>query len=146
MTDTNTTTEETPDDHDADPTFDADAETVTDAWTGAFIYTSWGYGQTNVEMAQIVDVSSTGKTVCAKLVAAERVNTARTSESVRPSADQYGEAFRLHVRNSGGDPAFRGSYPYVNGDPEDGQRRGSFLPFDNTAGKSVHQTAPNHGH
>lgn len=133
-------------DTDADPTFDPENETVTDAWTGAFIYTSWGYGQTNVEMAQIVEVSDSGKTVLARMVRPERVDAARGSESVRPTADQYGEPFRLHVRNSAGDPAFRGSYPYVSGDPEDGQRRDSFLPFGNAAGKTVHQTAPNHGH
>ena len=129
-----------------DETFDADAETVTDAWTGAFIYTSWGYGQTNVEMAQIVDVSASGKTVKARLVVPERVSTERTSESVRPSAEQYGDEFRLYVRACRDDPAFRGSYPYINGEMDGGTRMDSFLPFSNTADHSVHQTAPNCGH
>lgn len=134
------------DDAGDDPTFDPEAETVGDGWEGVFIYTSWGYGQTNVEMAQVVEVSDTGKTVLARLVEPERVEAERGSESLRPSADQYGEEFRLHVRNSGGDPAFRGSYPFINGDPEEGTRRGSFLPFSNTAGATVHQTPTNQGH
>ena len=133
-------------DDDADPHFDADAETVSASWIGSYIYTSWGYNQTNVEMAQIVDVSDTGKTVLARLVSPECVDTSRGSKSLRPSADQYGDEFRLHVRNSGGDPAFRGSYPYLNGNMDEGTRMDSFLPFSNTPEHSLHQTAPNCGH
>jgi hypothetical protein len=129
-----------------DETFDPDAETVTDAWEGAFINTNWGYGQTNMEMAQIVEVSDSGKTVLARLVRAERVDTDRGSESLRPSADQYGDEFRLHVRASRDEPAFRGSYPYTTGDPDDGERLDTFLPFDNAPENTVHQTPTNHGH
>lgn len=138
--------QEETDDHTDAEHFDPDAETVTDAWEGAFIYSSWGYGQTNVELAQIVEVSDSGKTVLARLVAAERVEAHKTSESLRPSAEQYGDEFRLHVRNSGGDPAFRGSYPFLNGEMDEGTRRGSFLPWSSTAGATVHQTATGYGH
>jgi hypothetical protein len=128
-------------------TFDPDAETVTDAWDGAFIHTNWGYGQTNIEFAQITDVSDSGKTVLARLVTAERTDHDRTNEYLRPNAEQYGDEFRLHVRNSGGDPAFRGSYPLgSDGYMDEITRRGWFSPFDTTAENTVRQTAPNHGH
>jgi hypothetical protein len=126
--------------------FDPDAETVTDAWEGAFIHESWGYGQTNNDFAQIVEVSDTGKTVLARLVRAEAVDEHKTSRSVRPTADQYGEEFRLHVRAPGGDPAFRGSYPYIDGDSDNGTRKGHFRPFGDTAGKTVPETRSGCGH
>lgn len=129
-----------------DDTFDADAETVTDAWEGAFIYTSFGYNQTDAFFARIVDVSGSGKTVVAKPARPETTDRSKGSESLRPTAETYGDEFRLHVRNSGGDPAFRGSYPYIDGTESTGTRRDSFLPFSNTAGASVHQTAPGYGH
>lgn len=126
--------------------FDPEKPSVSGEWEGEFIYTSWGYGQTNVEMAKITEVSDTGKTVLAKLVVPERVSTAKASESVAPTEETYGEEFRLYVRNSGGRPAFRGSYPYINGDPDEGTRRVSFVSWDGVAGDSVHQTAPGYGH
>lgn len=131
---------------DRDAAFDAAAETVTDAWEGAFIYTSWGYEQTNVTFAQIIDVSDSGKTVLTRLVAAETAKRSNASEHLQPTTEQYGDAFRLHVRNSRGDPAFRGSYPYLNGDMDDSMRLDSFRPFKNTADNTVRQTAPHHRH
>lgn len=126
--------------------FDAAAETVTDAWVGTFIYTSWGYEQTNVTFAQIIDVSGSGKTVRARLVTAETVRRSKASDHLRPTPQQYGDEFRLHVRNCRGDPAFRGSYPYLNGDMDDSTRLDSFLSFTNTADNTVRQTAPHHRH
>lgn len=123
--------------------FDPDAETVTDAWEDTFLSTSWGYDQTNVELAQIVEVSDTGKTVLACRVAAELIDRTKGSEHLRPLAERFGEEFRLHVRNSGGDPAFRGSYPLgPDGDMDESTRRGWFRPVDDT----VRQTAPNYRH
>lgn len=87
-------------DADRDAQFDAAAETVTDAWEGAFIYTSWGYDQTNVTFAQIIDVSDSGKTVRAQLVTAETVSRSNASEHLRPTAEQYGDKFRLQDRKS----------------------------------------------
>jgi hypothetical protein len=137
----------TDEDHDADPTFDPDEETVTEAWEGTYISASWGYNQTNVELAQIVEVSDSGKTVLARFVAAERVGHGRTSEQLRPSAEQYGEQFRLQVRSVRGDPMFRGSYPLGNdGDMDGPTRRGSFYPWSNDPDNSIRQTATNHGH
>lgn len=131
-----------------DSTFDPEEETVTEAWEGAFIYTSWGYGQTNVNMAQITEVSDSGKTVLARLVAKECVESEKGSDSMRPSADQYGDEFRLHVRagSKASKPSFRGSYPFLDGDMDEGTRRDSFLPFGNDEGNTVHQTSANHGH
>lgn len=136
------------DSNDAGPTFDPEAETVTDAWEGAYISASWGYNQTNVELAQIVEVSDSGKTVLARFVTAERVGHGQTSEQLRPTPDQYGDEFRLHVRDGiKDDPRFRGSYPLGNdGDMDGPTRRGSFYPFDNDPEHSIRQTAPNHGH
>jgi len=94
-------------------------------------------------------VSESGKTVLARFVTAERVDHGRTSEQLRPTANQYGDEFRLHVRDGiKDDPRFRGSYPLSNdGDMDDGPtRRGSFYPFDNSPENSIHQTATNHGH
>lgn len=141
MTDGGQTTEE------KEPAqFDPEAETVTDAWEGAYLYCSWGYDQTNIATAQIVDVSDTGKTVLCRLVEKEKVNTGKTTESVRPASEQYGEKFRLHVRNSAGEPVFRGSYPYIQGDPDKGKRKGSFFPWSKKSGKTVYQSAPGCGH
>jgi hypothetical protein len=135
------------DGNNTDPTFDPDEETVTNAWEGAFISASWGYEQTNVELAQIVEVSDSGKTVLAQFVAAERVGHGRTSEQLRPTADQYGDEFRLQVRSVRGDPMFRGSYPLGNdGDMDGPTRRGSFYPFSNDPETSIRRTATNHGH
>jgi hypothetical protein len=133
-------------DTDGQAHFDPNAETVSEAWEGAFIHESWGYGQTNNDFAQIVEVSDTGKTVLARLVRAEAVDEHKTSRSVRPTADQYGEEFRLHVRAPGGDPAFRGSYPYIDGDSDNGTRKGHFRPFGDTAGKTVPETRSGCGH
>jgi hypothetical protein len=136
------------DGNNTDPTFDPDEETVTEAWEGAYISASWGYNQTNVELAQIVEVSDSGKTVLARFVTAERVGCGRTSEQLRPSAEQYGEEFRLHVRDGiDGDPKFRGSYPLGNdGDTDGPTRRGSFYLWSNDPDNSIRQTATNHGH
>jgi len=128
-----------------DNAFDADAGTVTDEWEGAYLYTSWGYGQTNVNFAQIVEVSDSGKTVLARMVPADVETESDGSEGVLPDGDQYGEPFRLHVRGGDRGASFRGSYPYIDGDPEAGERLDSFLPVAETDG-SIHRTPTNHGH
>jgi hypothetical protein len=130
-----------------DETFDPDAETITDAWEGAYISAQWGYDRTNVELAQIIDVSKSGKTVLARLVGAERVGHGRTSKQLRPTAEQYGDEFRLHVRSPSDDPVFRGSYPLgPDGDMDDATRRGSFYPFDNDPENSIRETRTGFGH
>lgn len=130
-------------------TFDPDDETVTDAWEGVFLHSSWGYGQTNVEMAQIVEVSDSGKTVKARMVRAEKVaNDGHGSDKMRPTAEQYGEEFRLQVRSDyrGEEPVFRGSYPYIDGTKESGTRLDNLYVMDNDADSSVRQTAHGYKH
>ena len=130
-----------------DTTFDANKETVTDDWEGVYISASWGHGQTNVELAQIVDVSDSGKTVLAQLVAGERVDYGRTSEQLRPTAEQLGDEFHLHVREVRDEPRFKGSYPLSNdGDMDGPTRQGFFRPWSNDAGESIRQTATGYGH
>lgn len=127
--------------------FDRDAETVTDAWLGEFISSSWGYGQTNVEFAVITDVSDSGKTVLAQRVGAERVDSAKGSESVRPAGDPFGDEFRLHVRAGAREdrPSFRGTYPTgSDGDMDGPTRRGWLSPVD--ADSTQHRTATGYGH
>ena len=132
----------------ATETFDPEAETVTDAWEGVYLHTSWGYNQTNVEMAQIVDVSDTGKTVKARMVRAEKVeNDGHGSDKMRPTAEQYGEEFRLQVRAMGRDePVFRGSYPYIDGTKDAGTRLDNLYVMDNEPEATVHQTAHGYKH
>ena len=132
-----------------EPVFDAEAETVTDVWEGVFLHSSWGYGQTNVEMAQIVDVSDTGKTVKARMVRAEKAdNDGHGSDSMRPTAQQYGDEFRLQVRSRHNDeePMFRGSYPYIDGDMDNGTRLGNLYVMDNDPEATVRQTAHGYKH
>jgi hypothetical protein len=133
--------------------FDAEAETVSDAWVGVFISCSWGYGQTQRNYAQIVDVSSTGKTVLCRRVGQDVVNRPnKTQENVVPNAEQVGPDFRLHVRarSNSEEPHFRGSYPYIWSEIADGEddpstRMGTFLVCDSNP-KPDYQTAPNAGH
>jgi len=129
-------------------TFDPEAETVTDAWEGVYLHSNWGYGQTNVEMAQITEVSDSGKTVKARMVKKEKVkNDGHGSDRMRPSAEQYGEEFRLQVRSMGRDePVFRGSYPYIDGTKEGGTRLDNLYVMDNEPGSTVHQTAHGYKH
>lgn len=119
---------------------------VSQAWKGAFLYDSWGYGQTNVEFAQITRVSDSGKTVWARLCTASSNPECYGSETVVPEAQQYGDEFELRVRECRGDPLFKGSHPLgPDGDMDDGTRLGSFSPYDK-GDKGMHQTPANQGH
>jgi hypothetical protein len=140
---------ETESDEDDDSEDDADEQermTVTDDWEGVFLYSSWGYNQTNVEFAQIVDVSDTGKTVLCRMVRGQCVEQSNGSDSLRPSAEQYGDEFRLHVRGPDGVPMFRGSYPHIDGDMDTGKRRGWLIPWSNEVDKTVHRTSHGYRH
>lgn len=117
---------------------------VTDAWEGEFLHTSWGYNQTNVELAQILEVSSTGKTVSCRLVKPEVASRGQGSEKLSPTGEQYGHEFRLYVRDVNGSPVFRGSYPHCNGDVDAGTRKGHFYRLD--PDDSVHQTPIGYRH
>jgi hypothetical protein len=132
------------DDSEDDDADEQESATVSESWRGAFISTSWGYDSTTVNAAQITDVSGSGKTVVARLVATERVDASQTYEDVRPTAEQFGDEFRLHVRSGGGDkPVFRGSYPFIQGDSDNGTRMGTFTPWSNNPDATAYQSAPN---
>lgn len=129
-------------------TWDPDAETVTDAWEGVFLHSSWGYNQTNVEFAQIVDVSDSGKTVLARMVRGEVAERSQGSDGMLPSAEQYGDEFRLQVRADyrGEEPCFRGSYPYIDGDMDNGTRLDNLYVMSDNPDATVHQTAHGYKH
>jgi len=128
-----------------DAAFDADAGTVTDEWAGAFIYTSWGYGQTNVNFAQIVEVSDSGKTVLARMVTANVDTRSNGTEGVLPRRRSVRRVVPAPRPRQRARASFRGSYPYIDGDPESGERLDSFIPVAE-AGESIHRTPTNHGH
>lgn len=79
---------------------------------GQYIYASWGYDQTNIDFAQITEVSDTGKTVKARRVKKERGERMGAHDVVTPTSEQYGEEFRLKVNQHGDTITLRGSYPY----------------------------------
>lgn len=126
-------------------TADGPQSTVSQAWEGAFLYASWGYNQTNVDFVQIIDVSDSGKTVKAKRCTGTVQSSGKGSESVAPEGETYGDEFRLHVREFNGSPVFRGSYPFIKGDMDEGTRSGSFYPYAK-GDQGVHRTAPGYGH
>ncbi len=127
--------------------FDPEAETVTEDWIGVFIHTSWGYGQTNCEFARIIDVSDTGKTVIARRVSVKTTESSHGNNHLQPEPQQFGDEFRLYVRNANGEPVFRGTYPSSSDGSMDGPtRRDSFYVFDNSVDNSVRETATNYGH
>lgn len=129
---------------DAPAPYDPDAETVAQEWEGEVIFESWGYNQTNVDLAEIVDVSDSGKTVVARRVSAAVAERGSGSETLTPDGDPHGDEFRLHVRASDSGVYFRGSYPYITGREDDGTRMGTFLPYGDRDG--VHQTDAHHRH
>ena len=113
---------------------------------GDIFYTSWGYDQTNIDFAQIVEISPSGKTVKCRMMSKERVG----KWNVRPTT-LYGVVFRLHVRRWNGEAYLRGSYPFVQGlgvQVEDktkwgtALRRGSFSKYT----KPIYETPIGMGH
>lgn len=118
--------------------------TVSQDMEDTFIYASWGYNQTNIDMAKIVEVSDTGKTVVAQRVKKERVSSDGRNEQVKPTDETYGDKFRLHVREfNSGKTYFKGSYPYSGGSMDEGKRCGTFFIHDK---QTVGETAPLAGH
>ena len=113
---------------------------------GDFIYTSWGYDQTNVEFAKIVSVSDTGKTVKAVRVPGRRVDKESgkgnmyvepvDSRQTEAHGDEVLEEFRLQVR----DGFLVGSYPLSK---NDSTRKGNWYKYE---GKPRRETAPGFGH
>lgn len=98
-----------------------------------------------MNFAQIVEVSDFGKTVVARPVPTAVETRSNGSEGVVSDGSPYGERFRFHVRGSDRGPLFRGSYPFIGGDPESGTRLSVFLPVAGRNGP-IHQMPTNRGH
>jgi hypothetical protein len=84
---------------------------------GDIYYASWGYDQTNIEYAQVVEISPTGKTVMCRMMNQTEVPGSQgfMSETVMPST-QTGEVFRLRVKTLEDEALYlKGSYPFCNG-------------------------------
>lgn len=92
-------------------------KTTSAVKVGNIFYASWGYDQTNIEFAQVVEVSLTGKTVMCRMMNQETVPNSEgfMSETVVPSI-QTGEVFRLRVKILEGEAIYlKGSYPFCGG-------------------------------
>ncbi|WP_154019925.1 hypothetical protein [Halococcus sediminicola] len=118
---------------------------------GDFLYTNWGYNQTNREFAKIIEVSDTRKTaVCSRVKSRTLEGGNRRDEKVMPVDEEIGETFRLHVRESsiGDEPREKyyltGTYPTVVRDGENVSTRKGNLYFWNKT--SVAKTRPGMGH
>jgi len=118
---------------------------------GNFLYTSWGYNQTNREFAKIVDISDTRKTVlCRRVPSRTLEGSNRRDKKVMPKDEPYGEEFCLHVRESsrGDKPEDKyyltGTYPTVIRDGETQATRKGNLYFWNKT--SARETRPGMGH
>lgn len=108
---------------------------------GDIFYESWGYDQTNIDFAQVVGLTASGKTAICRMMSQRMTeSTGWMSEKVVPK-DVVGIEFRLLIRQSktGGKEIYlRGSYPLVQRD--DGyvsKRSGWFFRFD---GAPVYQS------
>lgn len=118
---------------------------------GDVFYESWGYDQTNIDFAQVIRISPTGKTVLCRMMGSQRA----TPETVEPT-EQFGVEFRLKIDhwidNEGHDRRtyLRGSYPYCQqpNHPSENQRvsmRGP-VSFSRYEGKPVYETPAGMGH
>lgn len=97
---------------------------VSEEIVGEFAYASYGYRTTNVDIAQIVRVSDSGRTVFVRLVTKTVENRHKDTQHVSPNRDDFcSEEFGIQVRKSSKEePYFRGSYPFCDG----GERMGTF--------------------
>jgi uncharacterized protein YlaI len=77
---------------------------------GMVFYHSWGYDQTNIDLCQIVEISSTKKTVMCRMMSKKAVESFQTYDNVGPN-QAYGIPFRLKVSCYQNEPVLRGSYP-----------------------------------
>lgn len=132
---------------DSDKVNEREIEKRTPIQAGDIFYESWGYDQTNIDFAQVVRISLTGKTVICRMMGKERA----TPESVKPT-EAWGIEFRLKVdpwfdRESGvfRGTYLRGSYPFVqsnNSTPNPSYRFGIF----NRYTEPVYETPFGMGH
>jgi len=118
---------------------------------GDYLYTNWGYNQTNREFAKIIEVSDTRKTaVCRRVNSRTLEGGNKRDKEIMPADEEHGETFRLHVRKSstGDEPRDKyfltGTYPTVTRDGESVSTRNGNLYFWNKT--SVAETRPGMGH
>jgi len=114
---------------------------VSEDVVGKFLYTSWGYNQTNVDFAHIIGITSSGKSVRVQIVGAEVESRSTGQDNLKPTeTPKFEETVNLRVKCSNGNVRFRGSYPFADGD-----KRGpeSFFLFDK---ESVGQTSHGYRH
>jgi hypothetical protein len=90
---------------------------------GDIFYESWGYDQTNIDFVRVIALSPTGKTAICKMMSQKEVDVgsgyAPMSEHVIPDKE-YGEPFRLVIRESNHEPRLAGTYPYCQGSKKPG--------------------------
>jgi hypothetical protein len=92
---------------------------------GKYVYCSWGYNQTNINFAKIIEVSDSGRTVVCRIVEKDFIEQKCTEKVIEPTDNTKRDKFRLYVRE-GRDLYFRGSYPFT----DDGStRRDTFFPY-----------------
>ena len=108
---------------------------------GDYIYTSWGYDQTNIDFAVITEISKTGKTIKARRTKAKVVDDAKYSDGLAPT-EPVGDWFRLYVRYHDDNRVyFVGQYPYCLGFSD--RRMGYFWLWD---GNPKYETKSQYGH
>lgn len=103
---------------------------------GDIFYESWGYDQTKIDFIKVVALSPSGKTATCKMMSQKTVNVgdgyAPMTEHVIPDKE-YGEPFRLRVKEYDHKPELAGTYPFCDG----GKRLGYFWPWD---GRPLYQS------
>jgi hypothetical protein len=120
---------------------DPDEGIVSEDVVGTFLYTSWGYDQTNIDFAHVVGVTSSGKSVRVQIVEATVESRSKGQDNLAPTeTPKFEETVNLRVKCDDSGIRFRGSYPFA-----DGGKRGpeSFYLFDKD---SVGQTAHGYRH
>jgi hypothetical protein len=98
-------------------------EAIPTVKVGDVFYESWGYEQTNIDFAQVVALSKTGKTAICQMMSQKITSTEGLSsmaEMVVPDT-VAGDTFKLLVRDA---DTLRGSYPFCNN--KDSKRFGIF--------------------
>lgn len=115
---------------------------VSEDVVGQFLYASWGYKQTNIDFAQVVGITSSGKSVRVKIVEGTVKSRQTGQDNLAPTeTPKFEETVTLRTSCRKGKVHFRGSYPHTG----DGDKRGpeNFYLFDRD---SVGQTAHGHRH
>jgi hypothetical protein len=120
---------------------DAEEGIVSEDIVGEYLYTQWGYNQTNVDFVKVIGVTSSGKSVRVQVVEGAVESRQKGQDNLTPSDTvKFEEEVTLRTKCRKGKVHFRGSYPFADGD-----KRGpeNFYLFDRD---SVGQTAHGYRH